>query len=66
MPERLALTVGYSPGSLRGLCTSFRLLARIDNRWRLGNEERGRVIALCRLPRPLGALWSKQIASDRL
>jgi hypothetical protein len=66
LPERLALTVGYSPGSLRGLCTSFRLLARIDNRWRLGNEERGRVIALCRLPRPLGALWSKQIASDRL
>jgi 4-amino-4-deoxy-L-arabinose transferase-like glycosyltransferase len=66
LPQRLALTVGYSLGSLRSLCTRFRRLARIDNRWRLDNQERGRVIALCRLTRPLGALWARDIATDRL
>jgi hypothetical protein len=66
LPQRLALTVGYSAGSLRGLCRTFRRLARIDNRWRLDNEERGGLIAVCRLTRPLGALWGRDIATDRL
>jgi len=45
-----------------------RLLAaaRIENRWHLDSEERGRLIASCRLRRPLAALWQPLIATDTL
>ena len=66
LPERHALTVGMDGADLTRLCTSWRVVARIDNRWHLDNEERGRTIARCSLRAPLGALWSSQIASDRL
>lgn len=66
LPQRFALTVGYSEAGLRALCAAWRPLSRIDNRWHLGNEERGRLIAACVLRRPLGAIWSRSIASDRL
>jgi hypothetical protein len=60
------LTVGYDLADLRSLCTSVRTLATIDNRWHLDNEERGRTIALCHLPRPLATLWNDRIARDEL
>jgi hypothetical protein len=42
------------------------VLATIDNHWHLDNEERGRTIAVCRLRRPLGELWQREIASTTL
>jgi hypothetical protein len=48
------------------LCASSQTLATIDNRWHLGNEERGRTITACRLKEPLGAIWKTEIATDRL
>jgi hypothetical protein len=66
LPQRVVLTVGYDLADLRSLCTSVRTLATIDNRWHLENEERGRIIALCHLPRPLGTLWNDRIARDEL
>ena len=65
LPQRFALTVGYSKQRLRGLCRSWRTLARIDNRWQLGNEERGRLIAACRLKASLQSLWPR-IATAQL
>jgi hypothetical protein len=58
--------VGIDPFTLRGLCTTFHRVATIENRWRLGNEERGRTIDVCRLARPLGAMWDDRIATDDL
>jgi len=66
LPQRTVLTVGYDPSVLRGMCTSFRRLATIENPYKLDNEERGRIIAVCRLPQPLGAIWHSRIASDDL
>ena len=60
------VTVGYDPSVLRSLCTSFHPLATIDNPWHIDNEERGRIIALCHLPRPLQALWHDRIARNQL
>jgi hypothetical protein len=65
LQQRFLLTVGYATTELSAMCTSFRPLARIDNRWHLGNEERGRLIAACTLKHPLGSYWP-MIASDRL
>ena len=48
------------------LLLGVHVLARIDNRWRLDNEERGRTIAACTLRRPLGAIWDSEIARDQL
>ena len=48
------------------LCRAWHVVARIDNRWRLGNEERGRTIARCTLRGTLGELWSSRIATDQL
>jgi hypothetical protein len=48
------------------MCTSYRRVATIENRWHLGNEERGRTIDVCRLPRPLGAIWDSRIATNTL
>jgi hypothetical protein len=66
LPQRTVLTVGFDPGTLREMCTSYRRLATIENAYKLDNEERGRIIAVCRLPQPLGAIWDSRIASDEL
>jgi Dolichyl-phosphate-mannose-protein mannosyltransferase len=66
LPERFALLVGFGPAGVGELCARSRVLATIDNRLHLGNEERGRTITACRLKRPLGGLWSADIATDRL
>ena len=66
MPERLALTVGFDQTSLRAICRDVRVVARIGNPWGIANEELGRPIATCALRRPLGQLWSADIARDLL
>jgi 4-amino-4-deoxy-L-arabinose transferase-like glycosyltransferase len=66
LPQTFALFVGYDGSALTALCDRWRPLARIDNRWHLDNEERGRLIAACNLRRPLGALWHARIATDQL
>jgi hypothetical protein len=66
LPQRHILAVGIDVAGLTHLCTSWRVVAHIDNRWHVDNEERGRTIARCALREPLGDLWSSQIASDRL
>jgi dolichyl-phosphate-mannose-protein mannosyltransferase len=66
LPQRYALFVGYDPGTLSLLCRSWTKLATIDNRWHIANEERGRIIAGCRLPRPLGVIWQRSIARNNL
>jgi Dolichyl-phosphate-mannose-protein mannosyltransferase len=66
LPQRVLVTVGYDEAGLRTMCTSYRRVATIENRWHLGNEERGRTIDVCRLPRPLGAIWDSRIATNTL
>lgn len=66
LPQRFVLFVGYDPSNLPRLCTSWRLLATIDNRVHLDNEERGRIIAACALKHPLGAIWNTDIATNSL
>jgi 4-amino-4-deoxy-L-arabinose transferase-like glycosyltransferase len=66
LPQRFVLTVGYQPQALAVLCTSWKPIARVENRWHLNNDERGRLIAACTLKRPLGSDWNRLIASDRL
>jgi len=66
MSERHLLTVGYSPGSLRLLCASWRVVDRIRNPLAYANEELGREIATCTLRRPLGELWRAEFARDDL
>jgi hypothetical protein len=66
LPQRYALTVGYDAPSLDRICRRWRPVARIENRWQLGNEERGRLIAACSLQAPLGRLWKRFIATDQL
>jgi 4-amino-4-deoxy-L-arabinose transferase-like glycosyltransferase len=66
LPQRHVLTVGVDASELRVLCTTWRVVARIDNRWQIDNEERGHTIARCTLRSTLARLWSSQIASNRL
>jgi hypothetical protein len=66
LPQRFALFVGFGPGELDRLCRSWTRVAVIDNRWHLDNEERGRIIASCTLRQPLGAIWSREIATNQL
>jgi hypothetical protein len=66
LPQRFALTVGYPPSGLHVLCSSWRPLAHIDNRWHLDNEERGRLIAACTFKQPLGSIWTRLIATNQL
>ena len=42
------------------------VLARVDNRWHLDNEELGQPIAACTLKRSLASDWTRLIASDQL
>ena len=66
LPQRFVLFVGYGPGTLALLCRSWTTLATIDNRWHVANEERGRIIAGCRLRQPLGTIWDREIARNNL
>jgi len=66
LPQRFVVTVGYHQADLRVLCSSSTVLAHVENRWRLDNEERGQPIAACTLRRPLGSDWNRLIASDHL
>jgi hypothetical protein len=66
LPQRHALVVGLGDSGLDWLCSSWRVLERIDNRWHLANEERGRTIAACTLRRPLEELWDDGIARNEL
>jgi hypothetical protein len=66
MPQRNVLLVGFDRGGAAGLCTDVTVLAVIDNRWRLDNEERGRPIIWCRLRAPLGQMWQESFARARL
>jgi 4-amino-4-deoxy-L-arabinose transferase-like glycosyltransferase len=66
LDQRFALVVGYDPGSLNQICSSWRTLQQIDNRWHIANEEQGRLIVACNLRRPLGELWRRYIARSDL
>ena len=66
MPQRHALVVGFNPSSLAAICASTRVVQRVNNYWRIANQEQGDTIATCTLRYPLGQLWSTHIASDRL
>ena len=66
LPQRFALTVGYPVSALQVLCSSWKVMDHIENRWHLENEERGRIIAACNLRQPLGSDWNRLIASDQL
>ena len=64
LPQRYAITVGM--GDHPGMCRASRVVARIDNKWHIANEEQGRPIVACTLRRPLGQLWESSIARDSL
>jgi hypothetical protein len=66
LPQRVVLAVGYDESVLRGICSAEHVVATIENRRRLDNEERGRSIAVCHLQRPLGSIWDDQITRDEL
>jgi 4-amino-4-deoxy-L-arabinose transferase-like glycosyltransferase len=66
MPQQHALAVGVDRSQLDRLCSSWRIVAHIENHWRVGNEERGRTIARCTLRGTLGDLWASRIATDQL
>ena len=54
LPQRRILAVGIDATELARLCATWTVVARIDNRWQIDNEERGRTIARCTLRMPLG------------
>jgi hypothetical protein len=66
MPERSVLLVGFARADAHQRCTSSTVLATLDNRWGVGNEERGRPIIWCRLRAPLGTMWEGSFATARL
>jgi 4-amino-4-deoxy-L-arabinose transferase-like glycosyltransferase len=66
MPQRRALIVGYGPASLAMICTATHIVGRVENRWDIANQEQGQTIVTCTLRRPLGVLWARDIATDRL
>jgi Dolichyl-phosphate-mannose-protein mannosyltransferase len=66
LPQRDALTVGFDATALDRLCSAWHVDARIANANGVDNEERGRLIARCRLVAPLGTLWDRMIARTDL
>lgn len=66
LPQTVALTVGYDGADLDAFCSSHRVLAVIDNPYRLPNEERGRTVQVCTLDAPLGTLWHDRIVRSTL
>ncbi len=57
---------GYQTPDLEILWSSWTVLARVDNRWHLDNEEHGQPIAACTLKHPLASDWTRLIATDQL
>lgn len=66
MPERAVLLVGYDRADALARCAHATVLAVVDNRWRIDNEERGRPIVWCRLRAPLDQVWRRSFATARL
>jgi hypothetical protein len=66
LPQREALMVGFDPSVLGRLCATWHTDATISNAEGVDNEERGRVIARCRLVAPLGTMWDRAIARTEL
>ncbi len=66
LPQNFVLTVGYQAQDLPLLCSSWRPITHLENRWHLNNEERGQLIAACTLKHPLASDWNRLIASDQL
>jgi hypothetical protein len=66
LPQPVVVFVGYEPSTLTTLCRAWHADTTIDNSRRLDNEERGRLIATCRLRRTLGAIWTHQIVRNQL
>ena len=66
LPQRLVLTVGYDAPTLAALCTRHHRILQIHIPYGLQNDEQGRPVELCYLPRPLGALWQTTIANNDL
>jgi hypothetical protein len=66
MPQRTVLLVGFERGDALRRCVHATVLAVVDNRWHVANEERGRPIVWCRLRAPLGQIWQGTFATARL
>lgn len=66
MPQRTVLLVGFDREDALRRCASARVLAVVDNRWHVDNEERGRPIVWCRLRAPLAQVWQSTFATARL
>jgi hypothetical protein len=66
MPQRAVLLVGFDQDGARQRCAHATVLAVVDNRWHINNEERGRPIVWCRLRAPLGQIWQSTFATARL
>ncbi len=66
LPDRFVLTVGYRHRTSSSCAASWTVLARVDNRWHLDNEEHGQPIAACTLKHSLASDWTRLIASDEL
>jgi hypothetical protein len=64
LPQRYLVTVGIDMPST--ICSTWHIVARIDNSWHIANEEQGRTIDTCTLRKPLGDLWSSSIARNKL
>jgi hypothetical protein len=64
LPQRYAITVGM--GDHPDICRASRVVARIDNKWHIANEEQGRPIVACTLRQPLGRLWESSIPRNSL
>jgi hypothetical protein len=66
MPQRAVLLVGFDRADAHRHCAHATVLAVVDNRWHIDNEERGRPIVWCRLRAPLGEIWQREFATARL
>ena len=66
MPEHAVLLVGFDRADALRRCARPTVLAVVDNRWHIDNEERGRPIVWCRLRAPLGQIWQSTFATARL
>ena len=66
MPQRAVLLVGFERADALRHCAHATVLAVVDNRWHVDNEERGRPIVWCRLRAPLGQIWQSEFATARL
>jgi hypothetical protein len=65
-PQRSVLLVGFDRQDALRRCSRSSVLAVVDNRWHVDNEERGRPIVWCRLRAPLGQIWQQSFATARL